>query len=476
MEARKTVILLLALVLAFTAAASAQKVKDSTTTLKFKDLKDNHWAAPAVYDMVKLGVTKGYPDGTFRGNKQITRYETAVFLNKLAKSLNATDMKADLASLREEVKALKEAPAANPVAGSLKADWKFCNLLSESGSTRGAVANYRLKLSSTHDLGKGAKVKVNLDTMDYGYDDDGTTITGGVLATQLLDLEGDLTLDMGIFGLPDPVDLKVTFGPGPKQHLADPSGVIPSEIGTTYMRPNTGFSAKTKLFGADVAAGYKALSQATSGLVNTSDLNGQLGYTFQGVPLLSELSLLATGQYISTGIYSSTNRDLRAGVTFSAPLGNKIEASGTLDLGGREHRNWLAAGSLALNDVWDTGTVAVIRGAKVGSEFIDSRFSVGEFYFAGLDSFDRPFENGTVNVGGELVQKVSDDVRLVGKGDLRLQSDYKYESPKGRLTAQGGVSYTVAPNTILDAYYRVNHDKGLADTTDVAGLGLQYQF
>jgi hypothetical protein len=447
-----------------------------TKVVKFKDVKDTHWAASSVYDLVKLGVTKGYPDGTYRGNKPITRYETAIFLSKFSQSIGGADLKNELAALRADVKTLKETPSPNPISGKVEANWKFCNLLAVAGSKRGAIADYRLRLSSSHNLGKNAQVKINLDTMDYGYNDSGLTVAGDILATKFLDLEGDLTLDLNALGFADPVGLKVTYGPGPQQHAADPTGVIPSEIGKTYLRPTTGLAANTKVWGIDVTGSYQAISQEVAGLIDTSNLSGQLGYTFQGVPLINSLGLKATGQYVSSGIYSADDRNMRAGISLLAPLGNKIEAYGNLDLGGNERKKWLVAGSLALNDLWDTGTVAVIKGAKVGSEFIDSRFAAAEFYFAGLDTFDRPLENGTVNFGGELVQKVSDDISLVGQGDIRLDPNYKYQSPKGRITAQGGVTYNVAPNTMLDAYYRINHDKGLADTTDVAGLGLQYQF
>lgn len=51
------------------------------STVRFKDLDNNHWAANPIYSCVRLGITKGYPDGTFRGEKQINRYELMVFLN-----------------------------------------------------------------------------------------------------------------------------------------------------------------------------------------------------------------------------------------------------------------------------------------------------------------------------------------------------------------------------------------------------------
>ena len=450
-------------------AASAQ--------ITFKDVPDDHWAAPSVYELVKLGVTKGYPDGTFRGTKQITRYETAVFLAKLAKAIG-TDVKADVSALQEEVAALKKGSALG-FSGSYMADWKFGNLLAEAGSVRGAVASYRLKLASTHDLGEGASIKIGLDTMDYGYYNDGlgSFSTDSDLATQLLDVEGKLKLNLAGLGLADPVDLKVTVGPGNKQHGQDNTGnVIPSDVGVTYMRPDTGVTASTTLWGADVSGGYNALSHATSGKIDTSQLSGQVGYAFEGVPLVNELEIVTTGQYVSAGQFSSETRDVRGSIALAAPMGEKVEAGTTIGLGGSERKNWMVSGTLALNDLWDTGTVAVIRAAKVGSEFIDSRFASEEFDFAGFDSFDRPLGNGTVNIGGEIVQNVSEDVRLVGKGDIRLNGDYKYESPNGRLTAQGGVSYAVAPNTTLDAMYRINQDKSTDDTTDLTAFGLMYSF
>lgn len=57
------------------------------STVQFKDLDDKHWAAKSVYNCVRLGITKGYPDGTFRGEKQINRYELMVFLSNLTISL-----------------------------------------------------------------------------------------------------------------------------------------------------------------------------------------------------------------------------------------------------------------------------------------------------------------------------------------------------------------------------------------------------
>ncbi|MFH1361561.1 MAG: S-layer homology domain-containing protein [bacterium] len=74
-------------ILAFVLLASLIMCLPAAAATEFKDMASDHWAAPYVYDLVKKGVTGGFPDGTFRGNEKLSRYETAVFLSKLAKSL-----------------------------------------------------------------------------------------------------------------------------------------------------------------------------------------------------------------------------------------------------------------------------------------------------------------------------------------------------------------------------------------------------
>ncbi len=44
----------------------------------FKDVPKNHWAYDEVTALAKLGIISGYPDGTFRGNENVTRYQLAV--------------------------------------------------------------------------------------------------------------------------------------------------------------------------------------------------------------------------------------------------------------------------------------------------------------------------------------------------------------------------------------------------------------
>ena len=266
---KKLIGLVLVLIVAAT-AASAQ--------ITFRDVPADHWAAKAVYDLVRLGITQGYPDGTFRGTKNITRYETAMFLSKLASVAGAagmeklaSELRAEIRALRAEIAALKRGvpgvAAAAPVSGSLKMSYLLGNLIASkdiAGTTmpRGPLTSYRLKTTLASNLGAGASVAVNLDTMDRGY-------FGGSenLVTSLLDASGTLKVDMG---LDNPVDVKVTVGPGP-QPINVVGGASKALAGAWFMRPYNGVGLATSIGGVELSGAYTALTQ-TAGDIGVNQL------------------------------------------------------------------------------------------------------------------------------------------------------------------------------------------------------------
>lgn len=58
------------------ALVGTEAVTPDTSTM-FPDVPENHWAYEAVAAMAKGGLVKGYPDGEFKGNRSMTRYEFA---------------------------------------------------------------------------------------------------------------------------------------------------------------------------------------------------------------------------------------------------------------------------------------------------------------------------------------------------------------------------------------------------------------
>lgn len=48
----------------------------------FSDVTPGSWAYQSVSQLANAGIINGYPDGTFKGNKDITRYEMAQMVAK----------------------------------------------------------------------------------------------------------------------------------------------------------------------------------------------------------------------------------------------------------------------------------------------------------------------------------------------------------------------------------------------------------
>lgn len=79
LELKKTVALQNAQIQKLTAFlndVAGTHMKADRTTL-FPDVASNHWAYEAVSDLSRRGLVEGYPDGTFGGNRLLTRYEFA---------------------------------------------------------------------------------------------------------------------------------------------------------------------------------------------------------------------------------------------------------------------------------------------------------------------------------------------------------------------------------------------------------------
>ena len=49
----------------------------------FSDVSTSDWAYQAVSQLSDQGIVEGYPDGTFRGQRNITRYELAQIIARL---------------------------------------------------------------------------------------------------------------------------------------------------------------------------------------------------------------------------------------------------------------------------------------------------------------------------------------------------------------------------------------------------------
>lgn len=134
----------------------------------FSDVPAKHWAYDAVNKLAQAGIVDGYNDGTFRGDKTMTRYEMAQIVAKaMNKSMNA-DQKAMVDKLAKEYAAelnnlgVKVAGMQNQMDNMVKfsgdARVRYYNADNSDG-TKGDRSEYRVRL--------GATAKVNDDMSLY---------------------------------------------------------------------------------------------------------------------------------------------------------------------------------------------------------------------------------------------------------------------------------------------------------------------
>ena len=87
---KKSLVLAMAMALGVTASAYAAN--------HFSDVPAGHWAYDAVNKLAAEGVVDGYPDGTYGGDKLMTRYEMAQIVAKaMAKGANVDKLAAEFA-------------------------------------------------------------------------------------------------------------------------------------------------------------------------------------------------------------------------------------------------------------------------------------------------------------------------------------------------------------------------------------------
>ncbi|MBV8333103.1 MAG: S-layer homology domain-containing protein, partial [Candidatus Eremiobacteraeota bacterium] len=95
----------------FAFAAFAMTGRIATAT-PFSDVPANHWAYQAIQSLAADGLVEGYPNGRFKGDRPMTRYEMAVLIARvIAKVQSMTPSyasKADLDKLQKLMDAFKD--------------------------------------------------------------------------------------------------------------------------------------------------------------------------------------------------------------------------------------------------------------------------------------------------------------------------------------------------------------------------------
>ena len=173
----------------------------------FADVPTDHWAFDAIAELAAKGIIEGFPDGTFKGDRGVTRYEVAMIVARILARIEAikipapaaaapapqvtradvqtiqrlvNEFRAELAALgvrvtavEEELTALKQASTNVKVTGDLRIRYHFYPTGSPSAPNAGSIAadaNYRNRLTFTGQVTPGISVttRVRFGTWRFG--------------------------------------------------------------------------------------------------------------------------------------------------------------------------------------------------------------------------------------------------------------------------------------------------------------------
>lgn len=137
---KKTLLLAMTIAMGITASAYAAN--------PFSDVPAGHWAYDAVNKLAAEGVVEGYPDGTYGGDRLMTRYEMAQIVAKaMAKGANVDKFAAEFAdeldSLGVRVANLEKKSDNVRITGQIRYEYGDRN--GDMQKTKGKVAQHRLR-------------------------------------------------------------------------------------------------------------------------------------------------------------------------------------------------------------------------------------------------------------------------------------------------------------------------------------------
>jgi len=431
----------------------------------FKDVPEGHWATAAVYQLVKMGVTKGYPDGTFRGKKDISRYEIAVFLAKFANYFNkrgTVDTKL-IEELRAETALLKykrdEIAKQETVKGEFMARGRASSI-----APRGAKLDYRLKLSLLKKFSEDSTLRFRLDTVDAGYN----TSSARDFATRLIDIESRFKLGGWNY--------KVNLGPGVVVHTED-NDFFPSENYTIYIRPKTAVTASKQINKMNVAASYVTRQVETSGKIGVHELTSNIKYKYGqlAVNFRPRYMFIVDGQH-----------DYLAEAGMNYMFNKHLILYTLLGVGDFQAGNsgmYLKVIKKVL-DPWGTGTNFVFRFDKIGTKYRTDPIDKYEFVY--LNNFDRLILDGTADLGVKIDQKINKELSAQWKCDYVTDSGFNYGAayPETYFLWQLTLNYQLATGIGFNTFYKsYNVPSGVAQfsqtvptVSEIFGCGLNYAF
>lgn len=374
----------------------------------FKDMEEKHWAEEQVYTLVKLGLTDGLPDGTFRGEEKVTRYELAGFISKIYSKFGISKDNSKLAAELENeynVELYRQKYPDHPqISGKISADLLYAS---------GLALDPRIVLLLKKKIEQGSFINLNFDSIDAFSSETGRNFP------DLFDFEAGVK------------NLYLSFGGG--DILRGNSAVNPLWGGEVYRKKRPDFGMRVKNGNMNFLAGYSIPQISTEGTAVVNSFYAGGGYK------LGRIDTKLSVNYVSKDL-----NDVIWNFRADSEISEKLKAG--LELSGSKTGRYLGATLQIIN--------LKLSAYKVGSGFGPS---FARHPFLPLNTFNKYIVDGTCDLGLEYLQPFGNkNISAKILADLVLSGNYKYgkDYPGTSLTTEFDFLVSAGQNTVVKLFYQ----------------------
>lgn len=305
---KKSLVLAMAMALGVTASAYAAN--------PFSDVPEGHWAYDAVNKLAAEGVVDGYTDGTYGGDRLMTRYEMAQIVAKaMAKGANVDKLAAEFAdeldSLGVRVANLEKKADNVRITGQIRYEYGDRN--GDMQQTKGKVAQHRLRsrifvngnineywsYTGRFENNQSLKNSIGDDTLKFNQ----AYVNGKIGGAKLLAGKTDHYVGNGF--IYDDTAEKIELSYGKDVKLTAYYG-IPTDYGYDKM---WGASVGGKLGNLSLSAGYDKFQDALASIESYGIDNSAKTGTDNGIWNLS--ANYKFGDFTLAATYLDSDIDLR---------------------------------------------------------------------------------------------------------------------------------------------------------------------
>lgn len=305
---KKTLLLAMTIAMGITASAYAAN--------PFSDVPAGHWAYDAVNKLAAEGVVEGYPDGTYGGDRLMTRYEMAQIVAKaMAKGANVDKLAAEFAgeldSLGVRVANLEKKADSVRITGQIR--YEYGDRSGDLGGKLGKVVKHRLRSrifvngSINEDWTYTGRFQNDQNLYNSSGDDtlklNQAYVTGKLGGVKVIAGKGDHYLANGFLYDDTAEFIRATYG---KDVQVSAYYGIPTDYGYDKM---WGASVGGKLGNLSLSAGYDKFQDALASIDSYGIDNSAKTGTDNGIWNLS--ANYKFGDFTLAATYLDSDIDLR---------------------------------------------------------------------------------------------------------------------------------------------------------------------